>query len=606
MSDLMTLDLTVLLTILAVTFGLFVRGRQRLDLIAMGSLLALYATGLVSVSEALDGFSHPLVIMIAGLFVVGGGLFRTGVADAMGQWLERNAGGSARLTMVAVMLVAAVLSAFISSTGTVAVLIPAVMALAARRRLAPSRLLIPLAFGSLLGGMLTLIGTPPNLVVSAARIDAGGDPFGFFDFTGPGLVMLVLGAGFFALFGPKLLPERGQRTSLSALPEASELAADYHLDDRLKRLLVPSGSSLVGHSVVDSTMRSRFGVTLLAIGSATARGRQIRRAQSGSVIRAGDHLLVAGLDAAVEHLCAQTGARVLDQHSALPGAVRLIEAVVPPRSRFSGKSLRELRLHSGAGVTVVAHRPIREHALAPPDLDRRLEVGDALLMTGDIAALQHLGQSARDLVLLGGDLSQQARRTEKAPIAIGVMLLMLAAMTMGWLPNVIAVLAAAVAMLALRCLTVEEAFGGINWESVILIAAVLPMATALEKTGGMTLAAAGLLHLAEGLGPYALLTAIFVLTSGLSQLVSNTATTVLVAPIALSAAGAMQVPPDPVLITVAIAASTAFLTPVASPVNTLVYNPGGYRFGDFARIGLPLQLLLLIATLVVVPLFFPL
>jgi len=228
-----------------------------------------------------------------------------------------------------------------------------------------------------------------------------------------------------------------------------------------------------------------------------------------------------------------------------------------------------------------------------------------MLVTGRTPALQRLAENARDLVLLGGDLERHDRRTSKAPIAIAIMLLMLLSMTLGWLPNVIAVLAAAVAMLFARCLTVQDALGGVNWESVILIAAILPMATALENTGGMTLAANALFKLAGGLGPHVLLAAVFVLTSGLSQLVSNTATTVLAAPIALAAATAMGVHPDPILMTVAIAASTAFLTPVASPVNTLVYNPGDYRFGDFARVGLPLQALLLATTLLVVPRVFP-
>jgi di/tricarboxylate transporter len=346
-------------------------------------------------------------------------------------------------------------------------------------------------------------------------------------------------------------------------------------------------------------------VTVLAIASSTARGRQARRAESGSVVRAGDQLVVAGRDDAIRTLCGHCGLKEVDQHPTLPGSVRLVESVVPPRSRFVGKTLRELRLHSGAGVTVVAHRSIGGASIAPPDLDRPIESGDAMLVTGRTPALQRLAENARDLVLLGGDLARRDRRTHKAPVAIAIMLLMLVSMTLAWLPNVIAVLAAAVLMLFTRCLTVQDALGGINWESVILIAAILPMATALENTGGMTLAANVLFALAGNLGPHALLVAVFVLTSGLSQLVSNTATTVLAAPIALAASTAMGVNPDPILMTVAIAASTAFLTPVASPVNTLVYNPGDYRFGDFARVGLPLQALLLATALLVVPLVFP-
>lgn len=601
----MTSDLMALLLIMTVTFGLFVSNRFRLDLVAVTALLALFATGLVDSDEVLAGFSHPLVIMLAGLFVVGGALFRTGVADAMGRWLEHAAGAGIRSMMVAVMLVAALLSAFISSTGTVAVLIPVVMALAHARKVNPSKLMIPLAFGSLFGGMLTLIGTPPNLIVSAARADTGAGPFGFFDFTLPGLFMLGVGLAFFGLVGHRLVPDRGDRNRPSGGADERELADEYRLTDHLARVAVPAKSHLRGLSLIDSALRTRYRVTALAISSRTARGRQTRRAESGSVIRSGDELVIAGEADAIDQLCESLGLERIEERPELPTSVHLLEAVVPPRSRFSGKTLRELRLHSGAGVTVLAHRPIRSDPIAPPDLDRPLEVGDAVLVTGRVPALQRVAENARDLVLLGGDLSLRTRRTARAPAAIVIMLLMLATMTLGLVPNVIAVLAAAVAMLFSRCLTVEEAFGGINWESVILIAAILPMATALENTGGMALAASALFELAQGYGPHALIVAIFVLTSGLSQLVSNTATTVLAAPIALSAATAMGIDPDAALITVAIAASTAFATPVASPVNTLVYNPGDYRFSDFARVGIPLQLLILVATLIVVPLLFP-
>jgi len=601
----MTTDLLMLLMILGTTFALFVSSRFRLDLVAVAALLAVYAAGLVNIEEALAGFSHPLVIMIAALFIVGGGLFRTGVADAMGRWLERTAGSDIRSMMVSVMLVAAALSAFISSTGTVAVLIPVVIALAHARKVSPSKLMIPLAFGSLFGGMLTLIGTPPNLIVSAARADTGAGPFGFFDFTLPGLIMLGAGMAFFSLFGHRLVPDRGDRSRPADGADEPQLADEYRLSDHMIRVSVPRGSTLHGLSLIDSEMRSRYGVTALAISSQTTRGRQTRRAESGSVVRAGDQLVVAGDADAVDRLCNAMGLERIEEHPELPTSVHLLEAVIPPRSRFSGKTLRELRLHSGAGVTVLAHRPIRSEPIAPPDLDRPLEAGDAVLVTGRVPALQRVAENARDLVLLGGDLSLRTRRTSRAPVAMLIMLLMLAAMTLGLVPNVIAVLSAAVAMLFARCLTVEEAFGGINWESVILIAAVLPMATALENTGGMAIAASALFDLAQSYGPHMLILAVFVLTSTLSQLVSNTATTVLAAPIALSAATAMGVNPDAVLITVAIAASTAFATPIASPVNILVYNPGDYRFADFARVGIPLQLLILVVTLIAVPLLFP-
>lgn len=600
----MSFDLVVVLVILAVTLGLFISNRLRLDLIAVASMLALVLSGVISTEEALAGFSHPLVLMIAGLFVVGAALFRTGVADAMGRWIERLSGrGPVRLIAV-LMGVTAFLSAFISSTGTVAVLLPVVLSIARSRRVSPSRLLIPLAFASLLGGMLTLIGTPPNLVVTTQLREAGLEPFGFFDFTLPGLVMLAIGMVFMMLVSPWLVPERKRAEDADTGPGWFDLFAEYGLERGLARVRVPRGSALAGQVVSATELRTRFGVTVLAMSAPTRRGVVSRQAEPGSPIVAGEALYLSGEPDAIRAVCEAFDLELEEWHPKLPGPLRLVDALVPPRSMWIGKTLRELRLHTGAGVTVLAQRPAGGEG-APVDLDRRLAEGDVLLVTGKLQALRGAAHGERDLMLLGGDGMREARRTKYAPVAIAVMVAMLAAMTFGWVSNVIAVLGAACVLLLTRCLTVEEAYQTINWESVVLIAAILPMATALDNTGGLNLAAGALLELSGRHGPLVVMAALFVFTSGLSQMVSNTATSVLVAPVAIQAALAMDLSPYPFLMVVAIAASTAFATPVASPVNTLVLNPGGYRFGDFARAGIPLQALILVATLVVVPWLFP-
>jgi solute carrier family 13 (sodium-dependent dicarboxylate transporter), member 2/3/5 len=428
-------ELAFVLVTLAVTLALFVGSRLRLDLIALLALLALALSGVISTDEAIAGFSEPVVVMIAGLFVVGAAMFRTGVADAVGQRVELFAGESPRRLVAAVMLVTAFLSAFLSSTGTVAVMLPVVVAIARRRGIPPSRLMIPLAFAALLGGMLTLIGTPPNLIVSNHLAQAGLQPFGFFQFTPPGLIMLGLGTLFMVMAGPYLIPDRRSVSNLTARTAYQEDAST-----------------------------------------------------------------------------------------------------------------------------------------SPPPI-----IGE-----------------------------EDTRRPERAPLAIAIMAIMLLTMTFELVAHVIAVLGAAALLVLGRCVTMEEAYRSINWESVVLIAAIIPMGTALDNTGGLRLAADAVLVISADAGPIALMAVLFLFTSLLSQLISNTATTVLLAPIALQAALAMQVNPHAVLLTVAIAASTAFATPVASPVNTLVLGPGGYRFGDYARAGIPLQLLILAATLVTVPLLFPL
>jgi di/tricarboxylate transporter len=601
----MNYELAFVLTVLAVMLALFVSNRLRLDLIALMGLLVLVLAGVLSTGDALAGFADPVVLMIAGLFVFGAGLFQTGVAGALGRQVERLAGdGVVRLTAM-IMLVTALLSAFLSSTGTVAVMLPVVLAIARRRRISPSRLLMPLAFAALLGGMLTLIGTPPNLIVSTQLEQAGLEGFGFFAFTPPGLILLLAGIGTVLLLVPRLLPERHGQADGSLLPPWTELLSQYGLEDRQWRLRVPPASTLAATDITSTELRSRYGVTVLAIVSQTARGRFVRKAEPGSVIREYDELHVIGLEPNLQAMLRDTGAELLEEGGGLPEPIELVDALVPPRSSFVGRSLRELRLHSGAGVTVLAQRPAGE-AAEPADLDRALEPGDALLLTGNGQAIQRVARSPRELVLLGELPEEYELDRKRAPLAIGILLLMMAAMSFGLMANVTAVLLAAVLLVLSGCVNIGEAYRSINFESVVLIAAILPVATALEQTGGLALASAALLDLTGEFGPLALMAALFIFTAALSQVVSNTATTVLVAPIAIQAALSLDVNPHAVLITVAIAASSAFATPVASPVNTLVLSAGGYRFTDFARVGIPLQLVMLAVTLLIVPLLFPL
>jgi di/tricarboxylate transporter len=601
----MSTELIIVLSILAVTLGLFMSNRLRLDLVAVMALLALVFSGVISTEEALAGFSDPVVLMIAGLFVVGAALFRTGVADAMGRWVERLAGENPARLIAVLMLTTALLSAFLSSTGTVAVMLPVVIAIARTRKISPSRLLIPLAFAALLGGMLTLIGTPPNLIVAGQLAQAGLEPFGFFEFTRPGLVMLAIGIAFMVLVSPKLVPARKRAEETETGPDWFDLLTEYGLQDGLAKVHVPSDSMLAGLSVSGSGLRTRFRVSILGITSQTRRGSISRRADPGSPVSAGDELYLSGERKCIEEAIEATGLKLEQWHPDLPGPLRLVDALIPPRSRWIGQTLRDLRLHSGAGVTVLGQRPNGGDG-SVVDLDRRLGVGDVLLVTGKLSNLRNVARDSRDLVLLGSKNLMEPRRTRKAPVAMAIMLLMLAAMTFGWVPNVIAVLTAACVLIMARCLDGLEAYRNINWESVVLIAAILPMATALDNTGGLELASDWLFGLSNDYGPMVIMAALFIVTSAVSQMISNTATTVLIAPIALQTALAMELSPYPFMMTVAIAASTAFATPVASPVNTLVLNPGGYRFGDFARAGIPLQCLILIATLIVVPWLFPL
>lgn len=611
-------DALTVFAILAATVALFVSDRVRLDLVALMSASALVLTGVLTPAQALAGFSDPLVVTIAGLFVVSGALFQTGVAGRLGAWLGRVAGrGEARLTAL-VMLVTAALSGVMSSTGTVAVMLPVVVSLAWRAKVSPSKLLIPLAFASLLGGMLTLIGTPPNIVVAEQLAAQGYAPFGFFDFTPLGLVMVGLGVAFMATVGRRWLPARAPVDGgLVEAADARELVGRYGLPERSFRMTVPVEHALVGATLGSLRWPERYQVQVLAVDTdpAAVRARQRSRRHldrskalsAATVLEHDDRLLLQGAPAAVAALAAEVGlAAVPVDPVALPANLSVVEVLPPPRSRWLGHTLRELAFRDRFGLQVVAVQ--RSGASVTEGLaELRLRFGDTLLVEGPRAAIERLKRERGDAVVLAepdaGAVSRRAAR--RAPVALAIMLAMLVVMATGWLPTVLTVGLAAIAMVATGCLSMEEAYRSINWESVVLIAGVLPMATALEVTGGMRLAVDALVSGVGPYGPTALLVGLFVLTSLASQVISNTATAVLLAPIAFQAGLDLGVSPYPLLMAVGLAASTSFATPVASPVNTLVLNPGQYRFGDFLKVGLVLQLLVLVATVLLVPRFFP-
>ena len=601
----MTPDIWLVFGVLAATVILFATDRLRLDLVALFALLTLLLTRVLTPGEALAGFADPVVIMIAGLFVVGGAIFETGVADAAGRWLGRFAGSGPKRLLVIVMLATAVLSAFISSTGTVAVMLPVVVSQARRAGFAPSKLLLPMAFASLLGGMLTLIGTPPNLVANNVLRAEGLEPFNFFAFTPVGSVMLMLGIGFMLLLGQRLLPERQPPITEDISVPQGELIDAYKLREGVLELRLLPTSELVGQTLRDTALRSRYGVNVLTLTSATRHGPHPRRAEPDSLLRSGDRLLVQGERQAVERLAKEQDVLISSWRSALPETLHLAEVLLPPRSGLLGKSLRELRFRERYRVSVLAEKRGGE-VFAARTADLPLRVGDTLLVAGGRKALNELKRRAQDVIMVSepADLHEEAL-SRRAPWVLALLLGMLVLMTFGVVANVTAVLLAAVLMVAVGALSMNAAYRHINWESVVLIAAMLPLATALEKTGALALIVTGLLNGLGAASPYLVLLTLFALTSLLSQVISNTATTVLVAPVAFQLALDLGLSPYPLLMTVAVAASTAFATPVASPVNALVINPGSYRFGDFLKVGVLLQVLILGATLGVVPLLFP-
>ncbi len=627
----MDLSIALVYGILLGAILLFVSERLRLDVVALLALLALTVTGILTPQEALAGFADPVVIMIAALFVVGDGLFQTGVAQAMGRLPGKLAGDSEVRLIVIIMALVAVLSGFMSSTGTVAIMLPVVMGLAWGRDLPPSKLLIPLSVASLLGGMLTLIGTAPNIVVSNHLAAMGREPFGFFSFTPIGVVVVVVGIGFMALVGRKLLPDRVSPAAPAdgGAPSMKELAESYELVPTLFRLRVPQGSELVGRMLRELELPEKMGLTVVKLleagegagGSGRRRPRPLgfRKGHGTEELRdlpaladaripAGCVLVVQGSPDAVARFVARTGADLLEEGTEehMGGETGIAEVLLTPKSRLIGRTLKELRFRDRYQLSVVGVK--RLGRLVEEDVrETAFRFGDTLLVKGPWEKIRLLQQEPRDFVvpLAPREMRQAFLPLGRAPLAVGIMAGMMLLMTFSIVPAVTAVLLAAVAMVLSGCVTAQDGYRAVNWESVVLIAGILPMATALEKTGGMALIVTGLSSVLAGAGPLLLLGALFVLTSALSQVISNTATAVLLAPIAYQLALGIDAQPEPFMMGIAVAASTAFATPVASPVNTLVLGPGGYRFGDFFKVGVALQLLILVVSLAVIPLLFP-
>ncbi len=603
----MSPELPFVLCVLIGAASLFAVDRFRMDFVGFGALTLLLVGGVLSVPEALAGFADPTVHMIAGLFVVGGAVFQTGLADRFGKNLEKLGAGSPKKLLLVIMLAAASLSAFLSSTGTVALMVPVVTLLARRANISSSKLMIPLAYATLLGGLLTLIATAPNMVVSNALAKAGYAPFGFFEFTGPGLCLLALGVGFVLLFGDRLLPERLAPGGTRVAPSAQELWTRYGLEGWVSEYRILPDSPLVGFSIAQNQVRSRYGVAIFAVRAEESRSEPVERAQAERVLEAGQVLTIKGAPEKVDTFAQEARLEAINQLHDLPNGLVAGELLVPPGSSLIGKTVVDSRLRTRFDVTVMAVFRSRE-VLRESVAQTTIHVGDLLLMLGTGKSLTKLRDELPDVIFVNESdtLKQAAFRTTKAPAALVVLGAMLLSMAFELTPPVVSVVAAAFAMVLFGCLDAKEAEQTVNWESVLLIATIMPMATALTKVGAIDAVVGGLVMTLGSAGPYVIMSALFFVTALVGLFITNTATAVLVSPIAVQIASSLSMQPHALLMTVAVASSAAFVTPVSTPVNMLVVNAGGYRFTDFARIGVPLLLVVWLGSLVILPLFFPL
>lgn len=606
-----SLQLTLL--ILLITSGFFVWGRIRSDLVALCALLALLLLNILEPSEALAGFSNSVVIMMVGLFVVGAAIFRTGLAKMISSKLLRLAGANEDLLLIVVMLATALVGTFVSNTGTIAVMIPIVVSMAASAGISARRYLMPLAFASSMASF-TLISTPPNLVIQEILVEAGFEPLGFFAFAPSGLAGLLFGM-LFLFFSSKLLvkPEELSNATRHKGRSITELVEEYNLRNQSYKLRVPSESTLVGQTLAELQIPARYEVTIGKIvkqqpRSIFARGNEL---SPGPKVRIeeGDLFYCYGEEQHIQRFIADYQL-VLEKHRQLSTNMQefgYAEVFVMPNSSLVNRSIAEIRFREKYQVMVLGIQRQNEY-LSHIIKDIPLRAGDAMLIHGKWEDIAKLADQQHDMVLVGQPLNEAAKVTldQKAPIAGVIMLVMVLAMAFNVVAAVTAVLLAAVAMLLTGCLrNMEEAYSSINWESVVLIGAMLPMSTAFEKTGAAGLISDLLVAQLGGSSPYLLLAGVYFATSTLTIFVSNTATAVLFAPIALQAALSAGVSPYPFLFAVAVGASMCFASPFSTPPNALVMNAGRYSFFEYVKIGLPLQISMGILMVFFLPMVYP-
>ncbi|MFI4153596.1 SLC13 family permease [Klebsiella quasipneumoniae] len=606
-------ELIWVLSLLAIAVVLFATGKVRMDAIALMVIVAFVLSGTLTLTEAFSGFSDPNVILIAALFIIGDGLVRTGVATKMGAWLVSVAGNSETKMLIYLMLTVAGLGAFMSSTGVVAIFIPVVLSVSARMNTSPSRLMMPLSFAGLISGMMTLVATPPNLVVNSELLREGLHGFSFFSVTPIGLVVLILGIVYMLAVRFMLKTDNGDSARDGRKRSTfRDLIREYHLTGRARRLAIRPGSPMIGQRLDDLKLRERYCANVIGVERWRRFRRVIVNVNGVSEFRARDVLLIdmSASDVDLRQFCGEQmlepmvlrGEYFADQ--ALD--VGMAEVALIPDSEMIGKTVREIAFRTRFGLNIVGMKRDGK-AMDGSVVDEPLQLGDILLVVGNWRQIALLAKRGRDFVVLNMpvEVDDASPAHSQAPHAIFCLVLMVALMLTDEIPNPIAAIIACLLMGKFRCINAESAYKAIHWPSIILIVGMMPFALALQKTGGVDLVVKGLMDIAGGEGPYLMLGCLFVMCAAIGLFISNTATAVLMAPIALAAAKSMGVSPYPFAMVVAMAASAAFMTPVSSPVNTLVLGPGKYSFSDFVKIGVPFTVLVMVVCVLLIPVLFP-
>ena len=628
--------MTITLIILIITVAMFIWGRVRADIVALSALAALLVLGILTPAEALAGFSSPIVIMMIGLFVVGGAIMQTGLAKLTGNKLMALSRGNETVTFLLVMLVTSFIGAFVSNTGTVALMMPIIMSLAAGSGMQSSRFLMPLAFAGSLGGMLTLIGTPPNLVIDEVLTEAGFKPLAFFSFFPVGIIVIAIGIIVLMPLSKIFLSQKQNGKKKKNGKSLDDLVDEYQLLDNLHRYIVPSKRTaaaidengqmmdIVGKTLKDLSIQKKYGVSIIEIRNekksrlGLVKDVNQNMAKSSSTIAVHDTLYIMGDEEKIERFAQDYDLRKMKDVKIDFYDLGLTEIVVMPTSNFAGLRIGDANLRKRFGINVLGVKrggsssdgKVGKEYITDNLIATRLHVGDMLLVQGEWTNLAHLTADTTNWVVLvqPEKTADKVLLDYKAPVAAAIMLLMIAMMVFDFIPvaPVTAVIIAGLLTVFAGCFrNVEAAYKTINWESIVLIAAMMPMSTALEKTGASALVSQGLVDSLGSMGPTALLAGIYFTTSLMTMFISNTATAVLMAPIALVAAQQVGVSPYSFLFAVTLGASMCFASPFSTPPNALVMKAGGYTFMDYVKVGLPLQIIIGVVMTFVLPLLFP-
>ena len=619
--------MTTTLIILVITVALFIWGRVRADIVALTALAALLVLGILTPAEALAGFSSPIVIMMIGLFVVGGAIMQTGLAKLTGNKLMALSRGNETITFLLVMLVTSFIGAFVSNTGTVALMMPIIMSIAAGSGMQSSRFLMPLAFAGSLGGMLTLIGTPPNLVIDEVLTEGGYQPLAFFSFFPVGIIVIAIGIIVLMPLSKIFLSKKQSGKKKKQAKSLDDLVDEYQLLDNLHRYIVPSRRpsaaidengeqmDIVGKTLKDLSIQKKYGVSIIEIRNekksrlGLVKDVSQNMAKSSSTIQVHDTLYIIGEEEKMKRFASDYGLRKMKDVKIDFYDLGLTEIVVMPTSNFAGLRIGDANLRKRFGINVLGVKRGDEY-ITDNLIATKLHVGDMLLVQGEWTNLAHLATDTSNWVVIDQPekTADKVLLDYKAPVAAAIMLLMIAMMVFDFIPvaPVTAVIIAGLLTVFAGCFrNVEAAYKTINWESIVLIAAMMPMSTALEKTGASALVSQGLVESLGSMGPTALLAGIYFTTSLMTMFISNTATAVLMAPIALVAARQVGVSPYSFLFAVTLGASMCFASPFSTPPNALVMKAGGYTFMDYVKVGLPLQIIIGVVMTFVLPLLFP-